>query len=127
MQYDNDDLQERLQQSKDAIPTHFHPTVSDYVFLRVVGATIWIQKYAKICCHKTTWAIILMTPIHLLEASGAPMFTLEQGGWIIALVFLHYMSSHSVVFGGLFTYKCSQPCGYMTLGQNLVFLLWGFP
>ena len=23
-----------------------------------------------------------MTPIHLLEASGAPAFTLQQGGWI---------------------------------------------
>ena len=43
---------------------------------------VWIQKYAKSCCHKTTWAIILMTPIHLLEASGAPAFTLQQGGWI---------------------------------------------
>ena len=41
-----------------------------------------MQKYAKICCHKTTWAIILMTSIHLLEASGAPAFTLQQGGWI---------------------------------------------
>ena len=28
------------------------------------------------------WAIILMTPIHLLEASGAPAFTLQQGGRI---------------------------------------------
>ena len=46
-----------------------------------------------------------MTSIHLLEASGVPTFTLEQGGWIIVLVLLHYMSSHSVVFGGLFTYK----------------------
>ena len=27
-----------------------------------------------------TWAIILMTPIHLLEASGVPAFTLQQGG-----------------------------------------------
>ena len=25
---------------------------------------------------------ILMTPRHLLEASGAPAFTLQQGGWI---------------------------------------------
>ena len=39
-------------------------------------------KYAKSCCHKTTWAFILMTPIHLLEASGAPAFTLQQGGWV---------------------------------------------
>ena len=39
--------------------------------------TMWIQKYAKRCCHKTTWAIILMTPRHLLEASGAPTFTLH--------------------------------------------------
>ena len=27
-----------------------------------------------------TWAIILMAPIHLLEASGVPAFTLQQGG-----------------------------------------------
>ena len=32
---------------------------------------------------KQTWAIILMTPQYvLLEASGAPAFTLQQGGWI---------------------------------------------
>ena len=31
---------------------------------------------------KQTWAIILMTPHYLLEASGAPAFTLQQGGWI---------------------------------------------
>ena len=31
--------------------------------------TVLIQKYAKVCCHETTWAIILMTPIHFLEAS----------------------------------------------------------
>ena len=30
---------------------------------------MWSQKYAKNCCHKTTWAIIIMTPHHLLEAS----------------------------------------------------------
>ena len=31
---------------------------------------------------KQTRAIILMTPHFLLEASGAPAFTLQQGGWI---------------------------------------------
>jgi len=31
---------------------------------------------------KQTWAIILMTPHYLLEASGVPAFTLQQGGWI---------------------------------------------
>ena len=31
---------------------------------------------------KQTWAFILMTPHYLLEASGAPAFTLLQGGWI---------------------------------------------
>ena len=46
-----------------------------------------MQKYAKSCCHKTTWAIILMTPIHLLEASGVPAFTLQQGGWITVASF----------------------------------------
>ena len=36
----------------------------------------------KVCCHTTTWAIILMTLIHLLKASGAPVFTLQQGSMI---------------------------------------------
>ena len=45
-----------------------------------------IQKYAKSCCHKTTWAIILMTPNHLLEASGVPASTLLQGGWITVYI-----------------------------------------
>ena len=36
-----------------------------------------IQKYAKSCYHKTTWAIIF----YLLEASGAPALTLQLGGW----------------------------------------------
>ena len=48
--------------------------------LRVVGTNNHADP--KVCCHKTTWAIILMTPIHLLEASGAPVFTLQQGGMI---------------------------------------------
>ena len=42
------------------------------VCLRVVGTNNRaIQKYAKNCCHKTTWAINLMTPIHF---SGALAF-----------------------------------------------------
>ena len=44
--------------------------------------TVLIQKYVKVCCHGTTWAIVLMTPIHFLEASGAPAFTLQQRGRI---------------------------------------------
>ena len=31
--------------------------------------TMQIQKYAKSCCHKTTWAIILMIPIKPLTGS----------------------------------------------------------
>ena len=31
---------------------------------------------------KQTWAIILMTPHYLLEASCTLAFTLQQGGWI---------------------------------------------
>ena len=31
---------------------------------------------------KQTWAIILMTPHYLLEATGTLSFTLQQGGWI---------------------------------------------
>ena len=49
--------------------------------LRVVGTNNRSDP-AKSCCHKTTWAIILMNPIHLLEASGPPAFTLRQGGLI---------------------------------------------
>ena len=41
--------------------------------------TVWIQKYVKSCCHKTTWALISMTPHHLLET---PAFTQQQGGWV---------------------------------------------
>ena len=37
-------------------------------------------KYAKSSSRKTTWAIILKTQIHLLEALGAPAFTLKRGG-----------------------------------------------
>ena len=33
-----------------------------------------IKQPGQLCCR--------MTPIHLLEASGAPAFTLQQGGWI---------------------------------------------
>ena len=40
--------------------------------------TVCIQKYAKSCVLKHS----LMTPHYLLEASGAPVFTLHQGGWI---------------------------------------------
>ena len=48
-----------------------------FTLLRVVRTNNCAdQKYAKSCCHKT---IILMTPIHLLEASGAPAL---QEGWI---------------------------------------------
>ena len=39
-------------------------------------------KVYKSCCHKTTWAAILMSPSHLLEARGAPVFASHQGAWI---------------------------------------------
>ena len=41
-----------------------------------------VGKYAESCCPKTTWAIILMTLMHLLDASCVPVFTQQQGGWI---------------------------------------------
>ena len=45
-------------------------TISN-VILRMVGTNnCGHPKYAKSCCPKTTWAIILMSPSHLLEATG---------------------------------------------------------
>ena len=41
--------------------------------------TVRSQKYAKSCCHKTTWAIIIMTPQHLLEASDYCMWFFKEG------------------------------------------------
>ena len=53
------------------------------VVWRVVElTTMWIQKYAKRVVIKQLGAVILLTPIHLQEASGAPALTLHQGGWI---------------------------------------------
>ena len=43
--------------------------------LRVVLATMRIQQKAVVI--KQIWAIILITPHYLLEASGAPAFTLQ--------------------------------------------------
>ena len=76
-----------LQQYLIAIPILyclcvFACTVTDWLFEGWSElTTVCIQKYAK-SCYKTTWAVILITSIHLQEASGAPAFTLHQGGWI---------------------------------------------
>ena len=56
----------------------------NHVALRVVGTNNRVDaKVCKTYRHKTTWAIISMTHIHLLEASVASAFTLQQKGWII--------------------------------------------
>ena len=66
--------------------------------LRVVRTitTLQIQKYAKAVVIKTTWAIILMTPNYLLEASGGPVF---------AARWLDYCTQEAVLSQG--AAKCS--------------------
>ena len=49
-------------------------------------------KYAKSCRQKTI--IILMTPIHLLEASGVPAFALQQRGPIAVRKRRFFLKEH---------------------------------
>ena len=74
------------------------------------------------CCHKTTWAIILITPIYFLEASGAPVFTLQQGSWITVHKswFCHAVLSQRATGCGLHN---SVKLGRVFTGIELEFVL----
>ena len=61
--------------------------------LRVVGTNRADAKYAKSCCHKTTCAIVLMTPNPLIGSLGlvscpAPPHTCEEEGLVLWATFL---------------------------------------